>query len=769
MAPVMPRSSPPASFAMNANPIWATPARIRTIPMMKVVTTVASHRLPSASTPRMAIAAPTPLTSAQCSRSTSCPGCRPTSAMQTSSLPCPVARCQSWPEYTSETSVGTPNGPVAASGTGCYDPPPVVDPWCSGPTCQPVTLEIAGSNPVGSAINLVSSHAPSARPDGAFFLPRGGWIQLGMARACRLSPVTVRDPGYDPRTPNTPASRSMAHPLTPPPGPGPRRWLGPAIIAAALLLVLVVAVALGSGALSGTPAPSGAVAGVGSPTPAVSGAPSTPAGTDQPASPTPGDSPSPSSPPPAADAQLAFAPVVPFRSPRSATKRADVTGLATGGSPFGALVLVERDADGILDALGLDRAGLGKKLVTVPSAERLAANLANHPNRIGFLRADEVGPSVRAVAWGGKALFGTDRVKNLAAWPLTATLPASAADAPAYDPAAAWTLFAGGDILLDRGVSLAIGAHDADFPFDGGTAEITGLCKDCSPLGWDTPYTRRTGHAGAVRDLISGADLAIANFENPAPNRFSFHDQGTNFSANPANIKGLVDAGIDWVSLANNHAADQGTTGILQTMRNLDKAGIEHGGAGRTFAKAHEATLMQVGDVTVGILGYDAIRPAANADGDTPGTARITQANLKRDIKAARKAGADVVVVFPHWGIEYRAEPVQSQETMAHAAIDAGADMVIGNHPHWAEGMEVYKGKPIWYGLGNFVFDQTWSNYTMEGITLELTFRGSDLVQARMRPHIILDKAQANFLDPAGSGKFVMDQVFNASEGRLPW
>ena len=95
--------------------------------------------------------------------------------------------------------------------------------------------------------------------------------------------------------------------------------------------------------------------------------------------------------------------------------------------------------------------------------------------------------------------------------------------------------------------------------------------------------------------------------------------------------------------------------------------------------------------------------------------------------------------------------------------------MVIGNHPHWAEGMEVYEGKPIWYGLGNFVFDQTWSNYTMEGITLELTFRGSDLVQARMRPHVILDKAQANFLDPAGSGKFVMDQVFNASEGRLPW
>jgi poly-gamma-glutamate capsule biosynthesis protein CapA/YwtB (metallophosphatase superfamily) len=83
--------------------------------------------------------------------------------------------------------------------------------------------------------------------------------------------------------------------------------------------------------------------------------------------------------------------------------------------------------------------------------------------------------------------------------------------------------------------------------------------------------------------------------------------------------------------------------------------------------------------------------------------------------------------------------------------------------------MEVYKGKPIWYALGNFVFDQTWSEPTMEGITLELTFVGKDLRQIRMRPHIILDKAQPNFLDPTGDGKVVMGQVFAASKGMLPW
>jgi poly-gamma-glutamate synthesis protein (capsule biosynthesis protein) len=95
--------------------------------------------------------------------------------------------------------------------------------------------------------------------------------------------------------------------------------------------------------------------------------------------------------------------------------------------------------------------------------------------------------------------------------------------------------------------------------------------------------------------------------------------------------------------------------------------------------------------------------------------------------------------------------------------------MIIGNHAHWAAAMEVYEGKPIWYALGNFVFDQTWSEPTMEGITLELTFQGAELVQARMRPHIILDKAQPNFLDPAGDGRVVMGQIYQASEGLLPY
>ncbi|HVL53498.1 MAG TPA: CapA family protein, partial [Vitreimonas sp.] len=157
------------------------------------------------------------------------------------------------------------------------------------------------------------------------------------------------------------------------------------------------------------------------------------------------------------------------------------------------------------------------------------------------------------------------------------------------------------------------------------------------------------------------------------------------------------------------------------------------------------------------------------ADEDRIGSAPLSAANCREDVRAARDAGADVVIVFPHWGVEYRATPSQGQQDVGRRCLDAGADMVIGNHAHWAAAVEVHDGKPIWYALGNFVFDQTWSEPTMEGITLELTFQGSELRQIRMRPHIILDKAQPNFLDPARDGQVVMNQMFNASKGLLDW
>ncbi len=418
---------------------------------------------------------------------------------------------------------------------------------------------------------------------------------------------------------------------------------------------------------------------------------------------------------------------------------------------------------------GVERPADPDRLVEATDVAKLTTDIAKHRKRLAFLRADAIGPGIRALAWGGKALFGVDRLTDSADWTLHARLPA-APTGQGFDASQTWTLFAGGDIMLDRGVAqtLKIKRKGADFPFDGGSAEITSrYC--CSSFGWPLPRTRRTGDKGSFRHLVEGADIAIANFENPAPNKFRYHTSGTVFSADPRLIKGLATAGIDWVSLANNHIGDAGGTGILQTITNLDKYGIRSGGAGKDIAAARTPSLLDAGGMKVAILAYDTIARYYKAGADSPGSARMSARVVTADVKKARAAGADIVIVFPHWGTEYDQTPFPRQQALARASIDAGADIVIGNHAHWAAAMEVYEGKPIWYALGNFIFDQTWSEPTMEGITLELTFHGPELVQVRMRPHIILDKAQPNFMDPAGSGKVVMGQIFDASKGLLPW
>ena len=548
----------------------------------------------------------------------------------------------------------------------------------------------------------------------------------------------------------------------------------PALLVIALLILSAALYGIASGVLGAPAASPVAIA------PGTASPPATPLASPTPTPlPTPTPSPSPSPVPPV---EAAIVPVTQFRTPHAATSADEVAAVLAGTSKrYAALVVVEAETEPILAALGLiapdPAAGT---LILLPDAAAVRADLAAHRDRLAVLRATDVYPGVRALAWGDAALFGVDRVKAIADWPLVARFAAvldangvpdqDAAANAVFSPDGLWTMVAGGDILLDRGIAktVKVDKKGVDFPFDGGTAEITSrYC--CSSFGWELPRTKRTGNAGAMRAYLQSADLAIANFENPAPVKFRFHTSGTVFTADPALIEGLANAGIDYVSLANNHIRDAGAQGILDTIKHLDEWNIAHGGAGKDLAAARAPALLEANGTTVAILGRDAIAGGYAASATRVGSAPLRTAAIVADIKAARAAGADVVIVFPHWGTEYDPTPFANQQTLARAIIDAGADMVIGNHAHWAAAMEVYEGKPIWYALGNFVFDQTWSEPTMEGITLELTFQGAELRQVRMRPHIILDKAQPNFLDPAGDGRIVMGQVFDASKGLLPW
>jgi poly-gamma-glutamate capsule biosynthesis protein CapA/YwtB (metallophosphatase superfamily) len=137
---------------------------------------------------------------------------------------------------------------------------------------------------------------------------------------------------------------------------------------------------------------------------------------------------------------------------------------------------------------------------------------------------------------------------------------------------------------------------------------------------------------------------------------------------------------------------------------------------------------------------------------------------MEEDIERLRSR-VDLILVMPHWGKEYIATPEPQQVDLAHAALDTGADLVIGGHAHWPKGIEIYEGKPIFYGVGNFLLDQSWSEETSTGIFAEITLYGDDVVQVRPVPFIMLDFAQPNFLMPRAGGDRALRKIFAASLG----
>ena len=478
---------------------------------------------------------------------------------------------------------------------------------------------------------------------------------------------------------------------------------------------------------------------------------------------------------PTARPTVAIVPITDFRTPETTVDLSTIQAVLAGTSTtYTELELASGDAGAILRALGRDESSAGSHVVLAASATALETDVdavdAMTPrpkqSRLGIVRASQVTASVRALGWGDKALFGDTRVRSLADWPLQAYL---SPDATPFDPTKTWTFVAGGDVMLDRGVyrQLVINKKGADFAFAGGTVSITGrYC--CSAFGLTVPRTKRLDSTPDVTNLLSGADISMVNLEGPVPVDWKYHPAGMRFTFDPALLVGLTDAGIDLVTLANNHIGNAQNLGMRQTVQAVAAAGLGHVGAGSTLAAAVAPAWYTEGGVKVAVFGYDTIAYRYVATGSQPGSAELSSGTYHADFAAARAAGAQVIIVYPHWGTEYKTGPTSIQQRWAHKLIAAGADIIIGSHPHWAGAVEVYKGKPIFYSLGDFVFDQNWSEQTEEGLMLELTYNGATLVQSWMHPIIDLDQAQPNLLD-AASGKVVMDQVYGASKKWLPW
>jgi poly-gamma-glutamate synthesis protein (capsule biosynthesis protein) len=241
-----------------------------------------------------------------------------------------------------------------------------------------------------------------------------------------------------------------------------------------------------------------------------------------------------------------------------------------------------------------------------------------------------------------------------------------------------------------------------------------------------------------VLELLRSTDMAFANLECTISNRGS-PVAGKTFTmrGRPEALPFMRSAGIDVVSQANNHARDYGAIALLDSLAYLDQNGIAHCGAGADYTRAHEPAFLSAKGVRVAFLAYDDIGYSGWYAGlDYPGVANADDTGqLAMDIHSAKKQ-ADLVVVSFHWGIERQYAPDATQRNLAHLAIESGADLVIGHHPHVVQGFEIYRGRLICYSLGNFIFSpgSEAGRYT---ILVQLTLGVQGFLSASVYPYYI--------------------------------
>lgn len=216
-----------------------------------------------------------------------------------------------------------------------------------------------------------------------------------------------------------------------------------------------------------------------------------------------------------------------------------------------------------------------------------------------------------------------------------------------------------------------------------------------------------------VKPYFTNADYASANFENPILKNpeedYEKIDKQIHLHTGAEAIHALKELDFTVLNLANNHMMDYGVEGLNDTVEELDNVGLNHVGAGNDLEEATEIDYQEKNGLTIATLGYtDALVEGFSALGYRGGVARATPDNIFPLIEEANEK-ADLVFVNIHWGVEYDNQPHPRQTELAKAMIDVGADAIIGHHSHVLSEVEKYKNGVIFYGLGNFVFDQGWS------------------------------------------------------------
>src|SRR2546425_6841235 len=222
----------------------------------------------------------------------------------------------------------------------------------------------------------------------------------------------------------------------------------------------------------------------------------------------------------------------------------------------------------------------------------------------------------------------------------------------------------------------------------------------------------------AVLPLLKNSPIVLGNLEGPLARKSAREARNYSYKVNPGLAAALARARIGVLTLANNHALDCGRDGVLETLGALASAGAGAIGAGANRRAAHQPLIREAGPWQVGLLGYYWNERCAATD-DLPGAAMDTPEALKADIGALRNRVDRVVVTF-HWGVPYYREPSPGNRAKARFAVDCGADVVIGHHPHVVQPFEIYRGCPVFYSVGNFIFGSR--NSHAEGLLIAIRF-----------------------------------------------
>jgi len=457
---------------------------------------------------------------------------------------------------------------------------------------------------------------------------------------------------------------------------------------------------------------------------------------------------------------MPFVPVINFWSTRTSMPMDEVRAALQGSSDkYSPIVVPADDADALAAAAGVT---LGS-IVQRGSVDDVIAAIKG--GGLGFVRATDVIPEMRALGIDAANLFGEGRIQAISQWPLTANVQASAQ----WDQSKNWVLVSAGDIMGDRGVRTAVEASGKgpSYLLDGGTSQVDRI-KCCSFFGYQYPVVSRTGNAGAVQKMIEGADFAMANLETGVLPNPPYHGPTSfTFTTDPSYLQVVKDFGFDLMSDANNHAKNGGAKALSTAMSTLDSLGILHAGAGVGPDAAAQPVLTTIDGQKVAIIACDAVNPGYWARPGQVGTNSCKNGSVTQTIHEIRDS-VDVIIVFPHWGIEYE-QPVGYQFALAKEWFDAGADMVIGSHNHFPGGIYDYNGHVAMLSMGNFIFDQNFRQTTLQGLVVETTWNGNKPVQIWVHPLLNVD-AQPNFADPNSDGQWAFDVMKWQSEpGKLDW